>query len=71
MIEEDSEDEESEAPETTTPVIESKPLVQEIGSTPTPKPSSDWLTKKDSNYSQFDLTNLNKTTVQQSEESSE
>lgn len=60
MIEEDSEDEEVQAPETVAPVADKKTLVQEIGSTPSEKPSSDWLTKKDSNYSQFDLSNLKK-----------
>lgn len=52
MIEEDSdEEEETEAP---APVVETKkPLIQEVE-----KPKDDFISQKDSNYSQFDLSKL-------------
>lgn len=57
MIEEDSdEEEETEAPAPT--VVETKrPLIQEIE-----KPKEDFISQKDSNYSQFDLTKLKEPT---------
>jgi hypothetical protein len=57
MIEEDSdEEEETEAPAPT--VVETKrPLIQEIE-----KSKEDFISQKDSNYSQFDLTKLKEPT---------
>jgi hypothetical protein len=52
MIEEDSEEEEEETEAPAPTVAETKkPLIQEIE-----KPKEDFISKKDSNYSQFDLT---------------
>lgn len=52
MIEEDSDEEEEETQAPPTPEVK-KPLIQEVE-----KPATDFISQKDSNYSQFDLTKL-------------